>query len=397
MLITAPHVFPIESPPLSPGVIRVEGDVITDIGGESLLQKYQGENIQKLSLTLFPGFVNAHCHLDLTSLNSLPQNTFVEWIKEVVRRKNAMTPGETTAGIKAGIQCLLASGVTTIGDHIGYATDPAPILASPLRSLLFGEVLGLVREVAEDIYHTFQKISSSKLHISPHSVHAVHPGTLEKVFQGPYPLSCHLAESGPEEEYFKDHRGPLADFVRERGLALSHRGKSGLACLQEMGLDISKLLVVHGNYLNDDELDTIAKEKISIVHCPGSHAFFGHRPFPLEKCLKRGINIALGTDSVASNTKLDFLHEMKLMSQAYPSLSTDEILHMATIGGAKALRMEGEIGSLAPGKKADIVGFKTNPPFPPFSKGGFPAKASFVMINGVKVAAENIVTGPEGK
>lgn len=391
MLLSAPHIIPIEGPTYSPGVIRIQGDTISDIGNASLLQKYSGEKIVSLdSMVLFPGFVNAHCHLDLTTLGPLKPKEFTAWIRDVVSQKNATQPEQVEKGITSGIQTLIKSGVTTIGDHIGFNTDPSPILNSPLKGILFGEVLGLLPEVAEDIYGTFKKMDSYfhghdrfVLHISPHSVHAVNPETLKKVIlENKAPLSCHLAESEPEEKYFSGHKGTLATFVRERGLAIPHRGRSAFDFLNQQQVDISKLLVIHGNYLTDKELDLIAEKKMSIVHCPGSHSFFGHSPFPLQKCLDRGINVALGTDSIASNTTLHFLDELKKLKKSFPWIEAKLILEMATLGGAKALRMENEIGSLIAGKKADICGFKCKEKNDLFDIPLKALQADFLMANG---------------
>jgi 5-methylthioadenosine/S-adenosylhomocysteine deaminase len=93
----------------------------------------------------------------------------------------------------------------------------------------------------------------------------------------------------------------------------------------------------------------------SVIHCPGSHRFFGHKRFPLEDLRTAGVRVALGTDGLASNEDLSMLREMRLLQEAYPGLSEEEILRMATIEGARALGLEKEIGSIEVGKKADLI------------------------------------------
>lgn len=393
MYLKASHILPIEGSPLSPGVIRLSKNKIIEVGGPSLLnQKNPDEELLDLgSFVLLPGFVNAHCHLELTSLGPLSPAHFVSWILEMVKRKNAMTKDEMIAGIKQGVQNLLQTGVTTVGDHISFNTTWETILESPLRGKLFAEVLGILPEVCRDIYQALIDIKKDvdkrgslfEMHITPHSVHGVHPDTLKKVItEQPPPLSSHLAESQTEDDYFRKKGGDLTQLIVERSLVSPHHGKSAFDVLKKMNLDLSKLLVIHGNYLDKSNIKLIKKHQLSIVHCPGSHEYFGHRPFPAKDYLDQRINIALGTDSIVSNTELNFLSELKKFTKTNPTLTPQQILTMATLGGAKALRMENEIGSLIPGKKADIVGFKLNKGENPFETAFQADQADFLMIEG---------------
>lgn len=391
MFLKAAHILPIEGRTLSPGVIHILDGRIREIGDESMLQKMRPhEKVTDLgNVVLMPGFVNAHCHLELTCLRPLTEKRFVPWIKELVMQKTLLTEGQMIRGIKHGVQSLLDTGVTCVGDHISFNTPWEAIVNSPLRGKLFGETLGVIQDVSDDIYSTLVELkkqideshSNFTMHVSPHSVHAVHPETLGYVMRDQKgPLSCHLAESQSEYEYFKEDKGDIADLVKGKNPYLKKHTTTGLGYLKENKLPLEKLLLVHGNYLDDEDLKTVKKNNLSVVHCPGSHEFFGHKEFPLEKLHQEHINIALGTDSITSNTCLNFLFEMKKVKDAYPSLSSMEILKMATLNGAKALQMEHEIGSLVHGKKADIVGFEleqgTKPDDAPFRA----AKADFLMI-----------------
>lgn len=393
-MILAKALLPIDGSLLSPAVVQISGNQIIKLGGVELLQKKEeGEPEMDLShCVLLPGFVNAHCHLELTSLGPIPgKPDFVSWIRELVKKKSVLDPEEQKRGIREGIKSLLNSGVTAIGDHISFNTEWEEIVASPLRGRIFGEVLGVLPEICADIYTAFQKIkkifskivSLFEMNISPHSVHAVHPSTLKQIIENePPPLSCHLAESLAEEDYFKRKEGELMTLIQERGIDSPHHGESGLDVLSRLNLDVSKLMIVHGNYLNSTDQTLARQNGLSVVHCPGSHATFGHKRFPLEDYLGQGFNIALGTDSIASNTKLDFLEELRLVKKNYPSLSNSSILKMATMGGAQALRMVDQIGSLTPGKKADIIGFKWDGKADPEEVVFKADQADFVMIDG---------------
>jgi len=398
MFLTASHIIPIEGPDLSPGVIEIEEDTIIRLGGKELLQHARPDDILDLGdMVLLPGFVNAHCHLELTSLGPLEmatdagQRPFVPWIRELVKKKNNLESAEVETGIQEGIKTLMQSGVTTIGDHISFNTPWKTIVESPLRGKLFGEVLGILPEVARDIYSSLKttkqaiqkKNSLFEMHISPHSVHSVHPSILKEVMLNePAPLSIHLAESQSEDDYFKKSNGSMMELIRQRYQGEIHQAQSGLQWLEENHLPLFKIMLIHGNYLDNEDCRIIRKNKISLIHCPGSHSYFGHQAISLEDYLSQGIIIGLGTDSIASNQSLNFLEELKLTRKKFPQLEAHTLLKMATLHGARALRMEKEIGSLVPGKKADIVGFtmlkECLPKQTPFQQ----ATTNFLMING---------------
>lgn len=374
-------VHPVTLEPLSPGVVIVQGDRIKAVGDSKLLKKITKEDqlIELENTLLLPGFVNAHCHLELTHLGPIStlnlesesepedkiKTSFVRWIINLVEAKNRSHETQVVQGIHQGIKELLHSGVTAIGDHISFNTPCEILVESPLKGRLFGEVLGVIPEVARDILATFKSIKKElasktnrwELNISPHAVHSLDPEILKEVLLTQQaPLSCHLAESKAEYEYFDEHSGDFSRLIKNRGIQPQHHQvRSGLDYLKQQNLPLEKLLLIHGNYLNDEEINWVQEKNISVVHCPRSRAYFGHKEFPYEKLKRAGINIALGTDSLSSNQDLNFFDEIR---RAQKSLKLDwsETLSIATINGAKALRMDDEIGSIEVGKKADLIG-----------------------------------------
>jgi 5-methylthioadenosine/S-adenosylhomocysteine deaminase len=142
-------------------------------------------------------------------------------------------------------------------------------------------------------------------------------------------------------------------------------------------------LIVHGNYLNSEEIDLLQRHGAGVIHAPGSHRFFGHKPFPYSELKKRGIRIALGTDSLASNEDLSMLREMKLLQE---SVGKEEILQMATIEGAILLKMDNETGSIETGKKADFVAVAiSDPKAGPYENIFRAEQVSFSMIDGKRI------------
>jgi cytosine/adenosine deaminase-related metal-dependent hydrolase len=173
--------------------------------------------------------------------------------------------------------------------------------------------------------------------------------------------TTHIAESVEEHEMFTHGRGPLFDFLAGLGRDNSDCGHgSALSHLVEHGVIGPACLIVHLNYLQDYDYELLAGLGASVVHCPKCHAYFGHAPFPLAALRERGINVCLGTDSLASNNSLDMRSEMRAAAEQH-GLAPREVLEMATLHGALALGQAGRLGEISPGAFADLVAFPHEP------------------------------------
>lgn len=369
LLYAAVLLNPGQEPVLEPAV-WIKGDTIAYAGPcEGLFEEAERDpdTVDLGEVVLGPGFVNAHAHLELTALDNLPYpGEFVAWIKKLMEAKASLDPQGQDRGFHEGVLQCLRSGTTCIGDHVSVGANLQPLMASPLRGRAFIEVLGVVPEVANDILKAalhLQEIWSPKNRNiqaipSPHSIHALDPKVLAKTLELPEPVfSIHLAESESELDYFSKQTGTMQDFIASRGQPLTREADSAVRELAKIGKLTERIAAVHGNYLDAADLDLLAKAGASLIHCPFSHGYFGHTPFPLVQAKAAGLNIALGTDSLASASSLSMLEVIREMEKEFPELKREEIYIMATINGAKALRLEGVCGSLEAGKKADIVAF----------------------------------------
>jgi cytosine/adenosine deaminase-related metal-dependent hydrolase len=169
----------------------------------------------------------------------------------------------------------------------------------------------------------------------------------------------HLAESLAELELLQSARGPFVELLQS--LDAWHpealpRGSRPLDYLRLLA-NAHRSLIVHGNYLATDELDFVAAhaDRMSMVYCPRTHAFFGHRPYPLGEMLSRGVRVALGTDSRASNPDLSAFEEMRHIYQHHHNVTPADILRLGTLHGAVALGLDAELGVLAAGKLAELA------------------------------------------
>jgi 5-methylthioadenosine/S-adenosylhomocysteine deaminase len=361
MLLRARWVLPVTSPPIEDGAVVVEDGLITYVGayGRTPLHARTGHCVDLADQSLLPGLVNAHGHLEHSALKGLTtsQLPFTEWVKEVAREKAALSKGDIRSGALRGIDSLIRGGTTTLADHIHPGMDFEATSfgrESPLRRVVFWEVLGAHRGRAEECLEMARgRASQEGGFVTPHSLYAVHEEVLEEIASSRQ--SIHVLESAEEDLFFRRQEGPLAIYVQERGGDLDFPFSSPLQWLAARHRLNSSLLLVHANHLNPAEIGILRGSGAFVIHCPGSHRFFGHKRFPLEDLKAAGIPVALGTDSLASNEDLSMLREMRLLKETYPGLEDEEVLRMATIEGARALGLDREIGSIEAGKKADLI------------------------------------------
>lgn len=335
----------------------------------------KGRVIDLRPWVVVPGFVNAHVHLELTglSLRRPRAGDLGSWIRELVQAREAGAMPKEHEAAAAGIRRTLASGTTTLGEIETLGASYRALRESPVRTRLFREFLGLdptrAHAIASHARASLHRTSFPKLSLglSPHATYSLSAPLWEfaarESRQGT-PLSIHLAESRAEREMLERGRGDLVEALRAAGkLPAFWRapGKGPLDFLAAQGLLRRSTLLVHGNDLRPKELDRVRRSGCSLVYCPGSHRFFRYPPYPLRGILKRGIPLALGTDSLASNEDLSILREMALVRRVHPWVGAERVLSMATQGGARALGWEKSIGQLRPGMEADFVVLRVRP------------------------------------
>ena len=355
---TARWILPVAGPPLERGTITVRGDRIVAV--EPHGSRTPDEDLG--GATIIPGLVNAHTHLDLTGAAGLTApvsgESFPEWLRRVIAFRRTLSPERVEADIRAGLAESLRHGVTLLGDiSAGGASRPV-LKDAAIRSVVFWESIGTTLERFEAALHSAIREMSAHPNTpicrwgrSPHAPYTVHKCGYERAARSPGISAVHLAESAEEMELLAQRTGPFVPFLRSLGVwepdGLIRDPAEFLRTHSEQ-----KLLVVHGNYLHGD---TPLTANQSIAICPRTHAAFGHPPHPFREFQARGVNVAIGTDSLASNPDLDLLAEVRELHRRHPEVPADTLMQMATINGARALGFDGECGALEPGKSADFV------------------------------------------
>ncbi|MFL5341483.1 MAG: amidohydrolase family protein [Gemmataceae bacterium] len=311
--------------------------------------------------TILPGFVNAHTHLDLSGLRDLaaPTPDFPAWLRQVIAHRRAASAEQIAADIRAGLAESLRWGTTLLGDISGDGGSWAELADAPLRAVVFRELLGLPKERAERAWQAAQqwlgacpRTATCRPGLSPHAPYSARVSLIKAAAGLGLPVAIHLAESAAERQLLADHAGPLVPFLQELGVW----DPVGLANSPEHVLRLAAgpgtTLFIHCNHLAGS---AAVPPTASVVYCPRTHAAFGHPPHTFRDLLARGIRVALGTDSLASNPDLSILNELRFLHAEHPDLPGETLLRLATVNGAEALGWADECGSLEPGKSADFV------------------------------------------
>jgi cytosine/adenosine deaminase-related metal-dependent hydrolase len=371
MLYLADHVVPITSPPITHGAVRVEGVHIVAVGPAAELTPLPGEEVIDLGAdTLLPGLINAHCHLDYTKFRGLisARHSFTDWIKNINALRRSVSSADFIEAIAEGFQMLARTGTTTVANIESFPELFPQLPVPPLRTWWFLELIDVRSRINED-ETLLGALSFFDAHpewlggfgLSPHAPYtaSVDLYRLARTCGEKYGMlsTTHIAESVEEHEMFTHGSGPLYDFLAGMGRDNSDCGHgSSLSHLVEHGVIGSNCIIAHLNYLQDYDYELIVNSGASVVHCPKCHTYFGHAPFPLKALRERGVNICLGTDSLASNNKLDMRSEMREVQRNH-QLNDRETLEMCTLNAARALGQAGKLGELAPGALADLVAF----------------------------------------
>jgi cytosine/adenosine deaminase-related metal-dependent hydrolase len=378
MILRAKTVLPMVAPPIDDGAVRVVGRKIRAVMPWKQLRASSRETVVDLGQTvLLPGLVNAHCHLDYTDMAGAlpPPKTFPDWIASILAAKAAWGYSDYASSWLHGAHQLLKYGATTVGD-IEAMPDLLPEVweATPLRVLSFLEMTGikLRRQPKEILREALDKIESlphprNRTYLSPHAPYSTLPELLQQTARVArkrgWPVSIHVAESREEFEMFAHARGPMHEWLRRNDRDASDCGHgSPVAHLARQKLLGANVLAIHVNCLARGDATLLAKNKTSVVHCPRSHEYFRHPPFERARLAGAGVNICLGTDSLATvrqvgrqKPELDMFAEMRTLADNDPSLAPADILELATVNGARALGLDGKTGQLAPGAFADLI------------------------------------------
>jgi cytosine/adenosine deaminase-related metal-dependent hydrolase len=308
---------------------------------------------------------------------------FAEWIDKLRQSRNEILDAERLLdSARFGIVEGLEAGITTYADTCSSGVAMQAMRELGVRGTMYQEVFGpdpsqsdiAMRELEERIGKLEPgQTELVSLGVSPHAPYTVSDtlyAAAVKFANGRHlPLAMHIAESEPEYDLVVNGSGDFADRWRGRGIPVSRRARSPIALLERHGALERGPLLIHCVRVDDADIEIMARRRCAVAHCPASNAKFGHGIGPLLPLLAAGIRIGMGSDSVASNNRMDILDEARLAvlvhraaTRRHDAFGAREALELATIGGARALGIDSRVGSLEIGKDADLAAFRIDIP-----------------------------------
>ena len=373
-------VVPVSGPLIENGAVATfEGKIVGVGPSPELRSNFLGEIRDHGDSILCPALINAHSHLELSPLKwrLSPSGSFVDWVRAMIKARDQIQPGEWVPAIAKAITEMSKNGVIAVGD-VGNL-DFIPMFSVrkgggwPFRGVFFRELISPGPDKHGEINFSpfFHKGVSEPEDLSEHpfryafAAHApysVAPQVLKaiKAWDQSHglPFSIHIAESIEETEFLQSGLGPIRDLLEERGhwpLNYDLPNTSSVRYLEILGLLDRDTVCVHCVQVDRDDISILAKSNASVCLCPRSNVFLGVGVPPVEDLHNSGVTLALGTDSLASNDRLSIFAEMDCLSNTAPGIHPEAVFRAGTYGGARALGISEEWGTLAPGKAASFL------------------------------------------
>lgn len=375
MLLRARILMPLSGPLIENGAVRISGNRIVEVGKACEVVLEAGEEVVDLGESvLFPGLINAHCHLDYSALKYAisPTSSFTDWVVRLNSIKRQLSSEDIVRSISRGFREAMSFGTTTICSMVAFPELMLSLPEPPIRTWWFYEMIDVrhrnaSEEVVQGALSFFEKQPGGLVQfgLNPHA-----PYTASLLLyrlaracargNGGMLLTTHVSESREESEMFCSGSGSLHRFLESLGRPMHDCGfDTPFGWLWRNGAIGPEWILAHLNTLEASDftlLDALEKAELPhVVHCPASHAYFQHPPFPFTRLAGIGVNVCLGTDSLASCHSLSLLGEVRRFQSAQPGLSPEELLGLVTLAPARALQQTGRLGCIAPGAWADLV------------------------------------------
>ncbi len=352
--VSADWVLPGDGPPIEGGRVRWEGSRIVEVA-PGRAERHYADSV------ILPGFVNAHSHLEYAVYAGFGDGTpFGEWLRAHVRRKRLLDPGDMLAIARCGVADSLRTGITTTAD---YSFSGAAAIAAAelgLRATVYLEVFANDPEDARRTYEERRALVEEtplvSIGVSPHAPYTCSLETYQWCLSLGVPVGTHLAESTAENEWLEHGTGALAGIP----ILVPPTGKRAVGSLEPvLG---PGLLCAHCVDVTEEEIGLLAERRVPVAHCPRSNALLGCGVAPVAALRAAGVVVGLGTDSPASAPSFDVFEEMRAavyaaraLERRPEALQAVDVLRLATSEAARALRIDDQVGTLTPGKRADLA------------------------------------------
>jgi cytosine/adenosine deaminase-related metal-dependent hydrolase len=361
------------------GTVAVNGTQIVGVGSQSeIIARFPEAHVEDFGEALIlPGLINTHTHLELTCMRGYLENEdFFAWLRKLtVARLEKLTADDLRISATWGACEAVRAGITCVGDASDSAMMSMLALKDVgLRGVVFQESFGPDPRLVNENFATLKaKVAQLRgletelvrVGISPHAPYTVCAPQLELIAELAHaeklPLMMHAAESHDEELLVREGCGTFADRFVQRGIEWNAPRLSTIQYLKQRGILDTQPLLAHCIRVDDADIETLCETRSKVAHCPKSNAKLGHGRAPFAKFLRAGIAVGFGSDSVASNNTCDILEEARfavLLSRASERdslITASDALETATVGGARCMGLDGQIGELREGAQADLA------------------------------------------
>ena len=388
IIYCARWVLPVSSSPVEEGAVAVDSERIVGVGARTeIVERFPDGTVAHFdNAVILPGLVNAHTHLELTAMRGFlekEEGDFFAWLKKLtVARLERMNADDLHVSAAWGACEAARAGITCVGDASDSGlTSMRAVREVGLRGVVFQESFGpdprLAKENLEKLQTKVLELREVetplvKVGVSPHAPYTVSAPQLELIAEfattEKLPLMMHAAESAAEDQLLREGLGLFAEGLAKRGIEWRPAGTSTIQYLKQRGVLSTRPLLTHCIRVDEADIETMAEMNSRIAHCPKSNAKLGHGHAPLSRFIDKGIAVGLGSDSVASNNTCDILEETRfatLFSRAsraesrghseHGMIDSREALTLATLGGARSLGLESQVGELREGLQADLT------------------------------------------
>jgi 5-methylthioadenosine/S-adenosylhomocysteine deaminase len=417
--VCSSDLVPVDTPPIANGCVITEGERIVWVG-ERAHAPSGGRDEDLGDAFLTPGLVNTHTHLDLTVMRGLLEGLpFFTWVRTLTGAIGTLSDADAVDASLLGVAEGIAAGTTTFADTAPNEAAFAAMRQLRVRGIAYREVFGPDPKDAEKHLALLADHVDSMLRratelvrvgVSPHAPYSVSDALYAAVArfaaERRLPVAVHIAESADEQRLVTEGEGDFANFLRGRGIDVAPRGSEPMDIIERANLLRPRTLLIHAVRVSEGVIPRIASAGCGVAHCPASNAWFSHGVAPLAALTKSGVQVGLGSDSMASNNRMDLLDEARLavlaqraVSGRHDLVTAKQAFRLATLGGAEALDLDEQVGSLEVGKQADLAAFAFAPQHDPVADPyaalvfGPRPRTTRVLVAGVEVFHEGVVKG----
>lgn len=385
MLLNASYVLPITSEPIAKGSVLVRDGKIIDIGSQELLRlRYPEEEVRDFGKSaLMPGLIDLHTHVENAVMRGAVHDVpYTTWVMSTVEIGSKMAVADWyDSAVLGGLEAL-SSGITCIADITASGAAGVAAQRLGMRGVIYREVGAMdkhrinfaMSQAENDIYHWRQEVDADRITIgiAPAAIYACHPSVFTRVSElaqrENLPVAIHVAGNREEYDFVRYGSSPFSVHVmgEDRGYVeippWLPTGTTPVKYAAEWGaFEADNVMAIHCVHVDDADVKKLKEYDVSVGVCPRCNAQLGMGVAPIDKFLQAGLRLGLGTDSPAATDTIDMMEEMRLgmliQRAINPKvfLGAASMLEMATLGGAKALRIDDKVGSLDIGKQADII------------------------------------------